>query len=177
MELKRILANDLRAATEKAIRIYGPNTLVVSSERISGGVEVIVATDFSQSAELANPTINSATQKNKRTSLDKSLADELAKDSFDEMLYDSIGKTRTGNSKEEKGIQVHGATQYITKSEFSDLNKLESFNDGTKVDKEPTLGQKTFHDAKTLTTENNLGNFNEWEIEELSRDALKNDTP
>ena len=89
MELKRILANDLRAATEKAIRIYGPNTLVVSSERITGGVEVIVATDFSQNADLANPPVNSADQQNKKTSLDKSLADELAKDSFDEILYDS----------------------------------------------------------------------------------------
>ena len=106
MELKRILANDLRAATEKAIRIYGPNTLVVSSERISGGVEVIVATDFSQNTDLANPPVNSAAQQNKETSLDKSLADELAKDSFDEILYDSIGKTRNGNSKGEKGIRV-----------------------------------------------------------------------
>ena len=59
MELKRILANDLRSATEKAIRIYGPNTLVVSSERINGGVEVVVATDFSQNPNLANPSINS----------------------------------------------------------------------------------------------------------------------
>ena len=99
MELKRILANDLRAATEKAIKIYGPNTLVVSSERISGGVEVIVATDFSQNADLANPPVNSAVQQNKRSSLDKSFADELAKDSFDEILYDSIGKTRIGFSQ------------------------------------------------------------------------------
>ena len=87
MELKRILANDLRAATEKAIRIYGPNTLVVSSERISGGVEVIVATDFSQDTDLVNPPVNAAAQQNKKTSPDKSLADELAKDSFLHLSY------------------------------------------------------------------------------------------
>ena len=52
---------------------------------------MIVATDFSQNADLANPPVNSADQQNK-TSSDKSLADELAKDSFDEILYDSIGK-------------------------------------------------------------------------------------
>ena len=42
MELKRIIARDLRTATEEAIRLYGPNTLVVSSERLNGNVEVIV---------------------------------------------------------------------------------------------------------------------------------------
>ncbi|MDA9689363.1 hypothetical protein N9V13_03005 [Betaproteobacteria bacterium] len=177
MELKRILANDLRAATEKAIRIYGPNTLVVSSERISGGVEVIVATDFSQNTDLANPPVDSPAQQNKRTSLDKSLADELAKDSFDEILYDSIGKTRNGNSKGEKGIRVPGVTQYEKKSEFSGVHKSQSCNDETKVGKEPTLGQKTFHDSKTWSTENNSGSFNEWEMEESTRDAIKHDTP
>ena len=129
MELKRILANDLRAATEKAIRIYGPNTLVVSSERISGGVEVIVATDFSQNTDLANSPVNSVAQQNKETSLDKSLADELAKDSFDEILYDSIGKTRNGNSKEEKNVRGYGVTKYEKKTEFSDLNKSEACDD------------------------------------------------
>ena len=177
MELKRILANDLRAATEKAIRIYGPNTLVVSSERINGGVEVIVATDFSQNADLANQPINIVAQQNKRTSLDKSLANELAKDSFDEILYDSIGKTRNGNSTGEKDAQVPSVTQYAQRAEFSDLNKSESCIDGTKGGKEPTLGQKTFYDSKTLSSENNLDRFNEWEMEESSRGALKNEMP
>ena len=175
MELKRILANDLRSATEKAIRIYGPNTLVVSSERISGGVEVIVATDFSQDTDLVNPPVNAAAQQNKKTSPDKSLADELAKDSFDEILYDSIGKTRNGNSKGEKVIQVPAVSQYEKKREFSDLNKPEACDDGTKFGKEPTLGQKTFHDSKTSSKEINLESFNEWEMEESSRDILKND--
>ena len=61
------MANDLRAATEKVIRIYGPNTLVVSSERISGGVEVIVATDFSQNTDLANQPVNFEAQQKKET--------------------------------------------------------------------------------------------------------------
>ena len=61
--IEKNFSERFRAATEKAIRIYGPNTLVVSSERITGGVEVIVATDFSQNADLANPPVNSADQK------------------------------------------------------------------------------------------------------------------
>ena len=141
------------------------------------GVEVIVATDFSQNTDLANPPVNSVAQQNKETSLDKSLADELAKDSFDEILYDSIGKTRNGNSKGEKSIRVPVTTQYGKKSEFSDLNKSGPCNDGTKVSKEPTLGQKTFHDSKTWSKENNLESINEWEMEEPSRDVLQNDMP
>ena len=85
MELKRILASDLRSATEKAIRIYGPNTLVVSSERINGGVEVIVATDFSQNPDLANPPVNFSSSNSQQTTISDSFSDELSKDTFDEM--------------------------------------------------------------------------------------------
>ena len=94
MELKRILANDLRSATEKAISIYGPNTLVVSSERISGGVEVIVATDFSQDPDLANPSVNSVAGKNKNIPKDGPLSDELAKESFDEMNCEALKRMK-----------------------------------------------------------------------------------
>ncbi|MEY3942846.1 MAG: Signal recognition particle 54 kDa protein, partial [Pseudomonadota bacterium] len=43
MELKRILARDLRAATEKAVSLYGTDALVVSHEQVNGQTEVIVA--------------------------------------------------------------------------------------------------------------------------------------
>ena len=33
MELKRILAKDLRRATEKAVKLYGEDVLVISSAR------------------------------------------------------------------------------------------------------------------------------------------------
>lgn len=46
MELKRILARDLRAATEKAVRLYGTDALVVSHEQVNGQTEVIVAVDL-----------------------------------------------------------------------------------------------------------------------------------
>ena len=62
-----------------------------------------------------------------------------------------------------------GVTQYVKKRDLSDFNKLEACNDGTKAVKEPTLGQKAFHDSKTWSKENNLESFNEWEMEEPSR--------
>ena len=52
MELKRIVAQDLRTATQEAVRLYGPTTLVVSSERINGKMEVIAAVDIKAEPEI-----------------------------------------------------------------------------------------------------------------------------
>ena len=45
MELKRILARDTRAANEKAVALYGPDVLVISSSKVRGQTELIVAVD------------------------------------------------------------------------------------------------------------------------------------
>ncbi len=45
MELKRIIARDSRAANEKAIQLYGPDVLVISSQRVDSQTELIVAID------------------------------------------------------------------------------------------------------------------------------------
>ena len=46
MELKRILARDIRAANEKAVAQYGPDVLVISSGQVNGLTELIVAVDL-----------------------------------------------------------------------------------------------------------------------------------
>jgi flagellar biosynthesis GTPase FlhF len=46
MELRRILARDLRAATEKAVALYGENVLVISNDQVHGQTEVIVAVEL-----------------------------------------------------------------------------------------------------------------------------------
>lgn len=51
MELKRILARDLRSATEQAVALYGPDTLVISHELVGGKTEVIVAVDIESNTE------------------------------------------------------------------------------------------------------------------------------
>ena len=45
MELKRILAKDIRRATEKAVALYGKDVLFVSNARVNGMTEVIVAVE------------------------------------------------------------------------------------------------------------------------------------
>lgn len=47
MELKRVLANDIRAAKEEAWSRFGKDVLILSNERVNGRVELIVATDMS----------------------------------------------------------------------------------------------------------------------------------
>ena len=45
MELKRILARDSRAASEEAMEKYGRDVLIISSNRVNGQTELIVAID------------------------------------------------------------------------------------------------------------------------------------
>jgi flagellar biosynthesis GTPase FlhF len=45
MELKRIIARDSRSANEKAIQMYGPDVLIISSQRVDQQTELIVAVD------------------------------------------------------------------------------------------------------------------------------------
>ena len=58
MELKRILARDIRAANEKAVAQYGPDVLVISSSQVNGLTELIVAVDLApMTPEEADPFV------------------------------------------------------------------------------------------------------------------------
>jgi flagellar biosynthesis protein FlhF len=58
MELKRILARDIRAANEKAVAQYGPDVLVISSGQVNGLTELIVAVDLAPlTSEEADPFV------------------------------------------------------------------------------------------------------------------------
>lgn len=60
MELKRIIARDSRAANDKAIQLYGPEVLVISSQRVDNQTELIVAIDTApqEPAQATAPTIS-----------------------------------------------------------------------------------------------------------------------
>ena len=57
MELKRILARDSRAANDKALQLYGPDVLVISSQRVDNQTELIVAIDTPESVPAAAPQV------------------------------------------------------------------------------------------------------------------------
>lgn len=52
MELKRILARDSRSANEKAIKLYGREVMIVSSQRVDNQIELVVAVESPQSPEV-----------------------------------------------------------------------------------------------------------------------------
>ena len=60
MELKRIIARDSRAANDKAIQLYGPDVLVISSQRVDNQTELIVAIDTDEAASPSAPASVSA---------------------------------------------------------------------------------------------------------------------
>lgn len=55
MELKRIIARDSRAANDKAIQLYGPDVLVISSQRVDNQTELIVAIDTGEASPVPTP--------------------------------------------------------------------------------------------------------------------------
>ena len=57
MELKRIIARDSRAANDKAIQLYGPDVLVISSQRVDNQTELIVAIDTDEAAPPSAPVV------------------------------------------------------------------------------------------------------------------------
>jgi flagellar biosynthesis protein FlhF len=61
MELKRILARDIRTANEKAVAQYGPDVLVISSSQANGLTELIVAIDLApMTPEEADPFVKTS---------------------------------------------------------------------------------------------------------------------
>ena len=57
MELKRILARDSRSANEKAIQLYGPEVLIISSQRVDQQTELIVAVDVGPEPLVSNGVV------------------------------------------------------------------------------------------------------------------------
>jgi flagellar biosynthesis protein FlhF len=60
MELKRILAKDIRRATEKAVALYGKDVLFVSNAKVNGMTEVIVAVDVAPETLLETSDLGDA---------------------------------------------------------------------------------------------------------------------
>ncbi|MFM7698037.1 MAG: hypothetical protein ACKO5X_05315 [Limnohabitans sp.] len=105
MELKRILARDTRAANEKAVALYGPDVLVISSSKVRGQTELIVAVDVApMDAETAVAETFVPTEKSYVLS-DKPLVEE-ATASFGQVLDDTMTRQKR-----------HGKTHKVSSSE------------------------------------------------------------
>ena len=176
MELKRILAIDLRTATEKAIRIYGPNTLVVSSDRVKGGVEVIVATDFTVDPDQMEE--NTIVQSGSRNATNSSLSDQLARDSFDEILEDSMVVKRQIETKKDNSIsQEVSKWANIKKFTPSDETTAKDKKCSSRVPQEPKLTSISKAHENSALTGYSREITKGWEMRDLeSTDTQINDT-
>ena len=95
MELKRILARDTRAANEKAVAMFGPDVLVISSSKVRGQTELIVAVDLAPlDAETAVAENFVPTDKTYALS-DQPLVEDTAA-SFGQVLDDTITRQKRG---------------------------------------------------------------------------------
>jgi flagellar biosynthesis protein FlhF len=112
MELKRILAKDLRSATEQAVALYGPDTLVISHELVGGKTEVIVAVDLETSTEaLFADRPQAPTARSTQTS-------SSAHPDFEAMLHQQ-------SAPESKSAPVNGDREALRAREIVDLVRQE----------------------------------------------------
>ena len=74
MELKRILANDTKSATEKAMALYGRNVLVISNHSVGGQTELVVAIDIEEPAQAGGGDNSASVLLNSGTGFKQQLA-------------------------------------------------------------------------------------------------------
>jgi flagellar biosynthesis GTPase FlhF len=113
MELKRILASNNRQANDKAVALYGPDVLVISSCQVRGQTELIVAVDIPAIegeealheelgfSALSNPTaINLATlEPIEKKPFEEHLAQSLAQNATQDPIAKSTANSISSNNK------------------------------------------------------------------------------
>ena len=98
MELKRILANDTKSATEKAMALYGRNVLVISNHSVGGQTELVVAIDIEEPSQAGGGDASAAVLLNSSTGFKQQLAKAqsqpktaAAKEGAKEVFQDAAG--------------------------------------------------------------------------------------
>lgn len=89
MELKRILAKDTRTASEQAMEKYGRDVLIISTNRVNGQTELIVAVDVPGTTHTeANHPISSASTPRGKPAVDQATTDDASgMDAFEALLF------------------------------------------------------------------------------------------
>ena len=104
MELKRILARDIRGATTKAVSLYGEDVLFVSNNRVNGMTEVIVATDLKDEIKTLPP---------------KTPKDDKFEKLLDKSFRDLKNKSSTSNIEDSNNIIKENLIEKKSKDEES----------------------------------------------------------
>ena len=126
MELKRIIARDTRAANQKAVALYGPDVLVISSSKVRGQTELIVAVDVPPiSIEAAVAETFVPTEKtyalSKESSIEESSVSK-ATASFGQVMEETISRQKRPN-KADKVVLAEG---YTTAADLKTASKTDA---------------------------------------------------
>ena len=123
MELKRILAKDSRRALEKVSNEYGNDALVISSAKVNGLTEVIVAVDLH--SEATTNTVDLADSAEKEIVSEKESHHSFDKFLNLEMSADSKSGYNPNETSDDKREKKAGDIEYLRMREIVDLIKLE----------------------------------------------------
>jgi flagellar biosynthesis protein FlhF len=107
MELKRILARDAKAANEKAIAMYGPEVLVISSCQVRGQTELIVAVDI-------EPLVP-------EEALQEQFVPSPAKPAFGQVLEETLVEQKKGANAQAKSADPQAAHDALRGREIVDM--------------------------------------------------------
>ena len=175
MELKRILARDTRAANEKAVALYGPDVLVISSSKVRGQTELIVAVDVAPlDAETAVAETFVPTEKtyvlSDKPELDASPA------SFGQVLDDTMVRQKRQN-KPAKAVASDGflpAAQLKTQSldEATDWQAKDTATEKAAANPASVLAVETVAAEKLLAAQEERDKMRSREIVDMVREEL-----
>ncbi len=144
MELKRIIARDSRSANEKAIQMYGPDVLIISSQRVDQQTELIVAVDVA--SEAVQPAAN-AQSALKPAAQDASL--QTGKDGslpFAEVFQNVNGLVTTDLAAEDAPQEAVGL-DFQTAQGGLRVRSLSVQPEAVVVTPTPVPGEAAFHQA------------------------------
>jgi flagellar biosynthesis protein FlhF len=117
MELKRILAKDIRRATEKAVALYGQDVLFVSNSRANGMIEVIVAVDVNAEPWVEAPSRGDGER-------------------FGEVLHQSfkaLEKGATASAADERSLAQQSDSEHNTKHSAHTVRREEQENESSSA--------------------------------------------
>ena len=175
MELKRILARDTRAANEKAVALYGPDVLVISSSKVRGQTELIVAVDVAPlDAETAVAEIFVPTEKTYVLS-DNPMMDATPA-SFGQVLDDTMVRQKRQN-KPAKAVSSDGfvpAAQLKTQSveEATAGQAKDTATEKAAANQASVLAVETVAAEKLLAAQEERDKMRSREIVDMVREEL-----
>ncbi|QFI36678.1 flagellar biosynthesis protein FlhF [Moritella marina ATCC 15381] len=95
MKIKRFFAKDMRAALAEVKEVLGPDAVIMSNKKVTGGIEIVAAVDFSESKPAApEPAVENTPAKNKtnRQLSEDSVNLSASKFSFKKLMTSEISQ-------------------------------------------------------------------------------------